>query len=230
MVTRVLTLLCCTTVLLCLFSVPATVAGGPPACPPPMCAPPPACGPGMPSPFSFCGGLLGGCCGTLLKIPSLIMAGLLAPPPIAPPACGPPPCPPPMCAPPPCGPRPITKCRVGSAPKRYPLRVATRQEQPRPSPRAQPRRPRFEPASARQAPARPMPTRTAEAEIEQPRVPDTPFLPFDAMACKAFRATTAKFPLRLVGGRLQAPDAPRVFGRFAGETGDGKKPLFGQYW
>jgi hypothetical protein len=52
----------------------------------------------------------------------------------------------------------------------------------------------------------------------------------DALACKAFRDRAAKFPLRLVGGRLQAPDAPNVYRQFAGEAGDGKKPVFGQYW
>ncbi|MCX5872330.1 MAG: hypothetical protein NTY51_03715 [Deltaproteobacteria bacterium] len=141
MALRVVAIFAFLTTLLLSVSIIPGIAGGPPAEIGPFCAPapqpcaPPTCGPtGPPSPFGICGAILGACtniCGTVIGIPSAVMAGILAPAPrrplfrsnyCAPAPCGPPPCPPPtcgpvmpcgppMCAPPACVPTGITKCK-----------------------------------------------------------------------------------------------------------------------
>ncbi len=137
MVTKVATILFCLGICLCVVMMSLCHAGGPVPCPESYCAPapqpcgPPPCAPpacGGPSPFSFCGGILGACsgiCGAVIGIPAAIMGGILAPPrlpgagcapPMCRPACPPPVCQPQMCcAPPVCAPpaypQPITKCR-----------------------------------------------------------------------------------------------------------------------
>jgi hypothetical protein len=194
-----------------------TVAGGPPACPQPTCAPAPApyypCYPAPcvrrwpVRPFGLCGACVRVCARTLgacLNIPSIIMRGLLAPPRrrcgMPPPvfSCGPAPRP---CAPVyqsacPAPPRRISKCKPYAAARpssgKVNFRYAARVTAPAP-------------------PYRPAAFRPDYA----PQVP----------GCVRLALGLMEAPFQLVSGSLNSAGAP-----YADKSVAHKKPLFGRCW
>lgn len=227
MALRVVAIFAFLTSLLFLVSINSVIAGGPPMEAAPYCAPapqpcaPPTCGPmGPSSPFGICGAVLGACtniCGTVIGIPSAIMAGILAPAPkiplfrpnycapscppptCAPPTCGPvAPCGPPVCAPPACFPTGITKCKPSRQTyMRY--GAVSNPSLPYPAMMAMPA--------------------TAQRDLKQ-----------DLPGGLKILASIMEIPLIMVSGSLvSSPQASGLMGRIA-TSRDGQMSLTGQYW
>ncbi|MFZ5866127.1 MAG: hypothetical protein ACOYXY_09625 [Thermodesulfobacteriota bacterium] len=212
MVTRSVGLLVALALILGTACVPEAISCAacypPPApayCPPPAPCPPPACGP---SPLfgagSLCGGLLGSCtsiCGLVLSLPSLVTAGLLAPPPPPPfapfPSCGPPACAPmPQPCPPP---RPVMKCKPA------PVQMC-----PPPTCYAPANVPTYPPVGA-----------YAGAPV--------PALMGPIPGIATFAAQMLEMPFRLVSGGL-SPLPPPPLAPIAAKGTDEQKSTFGCYW